>query len=367
MSSRGSQVDRPGCLVGLQAAEDLVADAAAEGADGLGPTVAGGQPVIEVRPAWTAQPELGDGDPVEGDVELAVAPAVETVTDDVARPDGDRCGAVVQGEGRLRPEAADAGGLADDLGRRQGPAAGQRQEGRRQLRRRVGSISRSRSRMAWLSSMIRASRSRAKRATGSVRSASAAPSAAWTAARPSERGPGSGTAELDEEPAQALLVTGPLADEVLAMVDEQAHLALGAVEARRPAGPAHAGRRGPRPGRRSGRSCPAPARSGGHRPSAWASTRTTASPARTSSASSRRRQVPAVLEAPRPLRPLRPPSDAARGGPRRSRRSSSRRAGGRSRRSRPRCDSACANPHPGRPCPCLLLVRGDDGPVGGHT
>ncbi len=56
------------------------------------------------------------------------------------------------------------------------------------------SISCSRVRMAALSSTIRASRSRAKRATGSVRPASAAVSAAWTTARPSERGAGSATA-----------------------------------------------------------------------------------------------------------------------------------------------------------------------------
>ena len=84
--------------------------------------------------------------------------------------------------------------------------------------------------MAALSSTIRASRSRAKRATGSVRPARAAASEAWTTARPSERGRRLVDGQLDEEPAQALLVAGPLADEILAVVDEQADLAVGAVE-----------------------------------------------------------------------------------------------------------------------------------------
>src|SRR5215217_1599597 len=113
MSSRGSQGGRPGCLVGSKTAEYLVTQAPSKSPDRFGPGIARREPVVEIGLALITQPDLGDGDPV---------------AHDVARPDRDRSRAVVSGERRLGPEAADAGRLADDLGGGQLAAPRQRQE-----------------------------------------------------------------------------------------------------------------------------------------------------------------------------------------------------------------------------------------------
>src|SRR5204863_4585293 len=90
MSSRGRETRRFGGSSGFivaKPAEDLVADPPTESPDGLGLGVAGGHPLGQVVAAGTGPLELRDGDPVEGDVELAIATPVEPVADDVARPD----------------------------------------------------------------------------------------------------------------------------------------------------------------------------------------------------------------------------------------------------------------------------------------
>src|SRR5207245_5127919 len=138
MSSRGRCQDGRGSnalgLVGQQPPEDLVAKAATEGADGLGLRVAGGHPLGEVVTARALALELGDRDPVESDIKLTIAAAVEAMADRVARPDWDRGRAVVAGEGGARAEATDAGRLSDELGRRQMTATGEGQERRRNAR-----------------------------------------------------------------------------------------------------------------------------------------------------------------------------------------------------------------------------------------
>ena len=83
--------------------------------------------------AGTGQPDLGDGDPMEGHVELAVATAVEPVADDVARPDRDRRRAVVAGERIVISEPVDAGGLADDLRCSERPTPADRKQRRSEL------------------------------------------------------------------------------------------------------------------------------------------------------------------------------------------------------------------------------------------
>ena len=91
----------------------------------------------------------------------------------VARPDRHRGGAVVAGEGRLRAEAADARRLADELGGGERAAAG-RASRRRGERRPRGGRSRARgASMVGVSSRIRATRSRAMRATAPASPASA--------------------------------------------------------------------------------------------------------------------------------------------------------------------------------------------------
>ena len=64
---------RPEALIVPHPAVDLVADPALEGPDRLGLRVAGVPAVLVVGPAALVDPQLGDGDPVEGDVDLPVA------------------------------------------------------------------------------------------------------------------------------------------------------------------------------------------------------------------------------------------------------------------------------------------------------
>ena len=73
MSSCGGEGRPPGCLVGSKAAEHLVTDPSAEGPDGLGLGVADGAAVLEMGLGPVVDPHLGDLDPVQGQVELAVA------------------------------------------------------------------------------------------------------------------------------------------------------------------------------------------------------------------------------------------------------------------------------------------------------
>ena len=83
-----------------QPAKDLVTETSTEGSDRFGLGVAGGHPLGEILASGPLALELGDGDPVEGDVELAVTAAVQPMADGVARPDRDGSGAVVTGERR---------------------------------------------------------------------------------------------------------------------------------------------------------------------------------------------------------------------------------------------------------------------------
>jgi hypothetical protein len=71
---------------------------------------------------------LGDGDPVQGGVELTVAAAVEAMADKVARPDWDGSRSRVGCKGGTRAEATDARGLGDELGGGQRTASEQGQQ-----------------------------------------------------------------------------------------------------------------------------------------------------------------------------------------------------------------------------------------------
>jgi hypothetical protein len=87
MPSSRRHLLQDGCPDGLIAAHPaihLVADPAAEGADGLGLRVAAGHALLVVRATRPAQAHLGDRDAVEGRIELPVAPAVQPVTDLIA-------------------------------------------------------------------------------------------------------------------------------------------------------------------------------------------------------------------------------------------------------------------------------------------
>lgn len=54
-----------------------VADAASKSSDSFGLRIAGGEPLLEADATCATQTDLGNGDAMENDVELAVAAAAE--------------------------------------------------------------------------------------------------------------------------------------------------------------------------------------------------------------------------------------------------------------------------------------------------
>ena len=95
-----------GHRVGAQGAVDGVGESAFELAEGFGLGVAGGAAAAEVGGSVGVPAELGDGDAVDGGVELPVAGSGESVSF-VAGPYRQRGGSVVPGEGVLGSEPAD--------------------------------------------------------------------------------------------------------------------------------------------------------------------------------------------------------------------------------------------------------------------
>ena len=71
---------------------------------------------------------LGQRYPVQRRVQLSVPGSGESVPGLVRRPHRQRCSAVMACVGVLRAESRNAGGLSQDLRRRQGPAADDRQQ-----------------------------------------------------------------------------------------------------------------------------------------------------------------------------------------------------------------------------------------------
>src|SRR5439155_3910660 len=97
-------------------AEDDPGKVTLEGADGLPPGVAGGPLAGDEGACPLVMPRLGEGDDVEGPVELAVAAPVETHPLRLAGARRDRRDAGEHRERGLRAEAADVARLADELG-----------------------------------------------------------------------------------------------------------------------------------------------------------------------------------------------------------------------------------------------------------
>jgi hypothetical protein len=129
------------------------------------------------------------------------------------------------GEGSPGAEATDPRGLADELGRRQVAAPGQRQERRRDLLGERSDLAlQGIDRMGQLADPDEQVAGEAGDRLGPIgelglESIEDAPAAERTGRR-------LGDAELDEEPAEALLVAGPIDDQVLPVVYEEAQLAL---------------------------------------------------------------------------------------------------------------------------------------------
>src|SRR5690606_4565105 len=132
-SSGGGEQVRRGCgggvCVGEEGSVDDVGEASLEGSErfGLGLAVLG-HAAFEVGLGVVVDAELGDGDAVDGGVELTVSGAGETELLPIAGPDRQVCGAVVAGVGVLALGPADIGGLGDDLGGGQRAGAGQGQQ-----------------------------------------------------------------------------------------------------------------------------------------------------------------------------------------------------------------------------------------------
>src|SRR5271157_2236169 len=109
-----------GCLSGFIVAHssvDLIADPPAKSPDGLGLGVALSQSVI-VGSTQASESDLGDGNPMEHDVELAIASTAQSMVGLLARPDRHGSGTVVAGKCGSAAEAAHASCLTDQLGGR---------------------------------------------------------------------------------------------------------------------------------------------------------------------------------------------------------------------------------------------------------
>ena len=221
--------------------------------------------------------------------------------------------------------------------------------------------------MVPVSSTIRARRSRAKRATGSARSARADPRAAWVVARPSERGAGSGTPSSTryQRRRASWRVRSPTKSSRWSTRRRSSRsgpssVAVGRSGSRRAArATASASIGSLLPGSRPLRRAPAMSLGG---------TRTTSSPARTRFGLEPAGEVAAVLERPAALRPGgRPAAQLEVSLCRRDDRllgELAARLVDRHHGVAPLVQIRSQDDH----VLCLLLVRGDDrGPVGGHT
>jgi len=111
-------------LVSSEGLKDGIGEAAFQYAHCLTSAVAGGSAAFDHGLGWWMPPGLGERDPVQRGVELAVAGAAEPVPGLVRRPHRQGRRAVVPGVSIAGLEPFNAGGLAEDLGRGQGSAAG---------------------------------------------------------------------------------------------------------------------------------------------------------------------------------------------------------------------------------------------------
>src|SRR5215218_4682103 len=96
-------------------------EVAFEAADGFLGALAFGAFAGDVVLGLGVAAQAGDGDAVDGGVDLAVAAAVQAVPVGLARADRDRSDAGGARELGIAGEPARAGDLADQLGRGQGP------------------------------------------------------------------------------------------------------------------------------------------------------------------------------------------------------------------------------------------------------
>ena len=103
---------------------DASGEVAFEAADGFKPGFGLSGFAVQVGAGGGVAGGAGDGDDVDGAVELAVAAAVQPVAVGVAGAGGDRGGAGVTGKAGVAAESLGAGGVADDDRGGDGAAAG---------------------------------------------------------------------------------------------------------------------------------------------------------------------------------------------------------------------------------------------------
>ena len=125
---------------GLEQVPDASGEVAFEAADGVFGALAFGAFAGDVVLGFGVAAQAGDGDAVDGRVDLAVAAAVEPVAVGLAGADRDRSDAGGAGELGVGGEPLGAGDLADELGRGQGPEAGLGEQVRRDLGDQVGDL-----------------------------------------------------------------------------------------------------------------------------------------------------------------------------------------------------------------------------------
>src|SRR5215218_10387040 len=112
---------------------EAAGEVAFEAADGFLGAFAFGAFAGDVVLGFGVAAQAGDGDAMDGRVDLAVAAAIEAVAVGLAGADGDRGDAGGARELGVAGEPACAGDLADELGRGQRPEAGLAQQLRRDL------------------------------------------------------------------------------------------------------------------------------------------------------------------------------------------------------------------------------------------
>ena len=147
---------------GLEQVPEAAGEVALEAADGFCGAVAFGALAGDVVLGFGVAAQAGDGDAVDGRVDLAVAAAVEAVAVGLAGADGDRSDAGGARELGVRREPLRAGDLADELGRGQRPGSGLGEQLRR-IRPASCAISASSVLIVCVSSRMRRSSSRAMR------------------------------------------------------------------------------------------------------------------------------------------------------------------------------------------------------------
>jgi hypothetical protein len=124
----------------LEEVPDAAGEVSLEAAHGFEAGLAFGAFAGEVVAGLGVAAGAGERDAVNGSVELAVAAAVKPMAVGLAGADRDWGDAGGAGEFGLRPKAARAGDLAEQLGRGQGPEAGLAEQLRRGLVDEVGDL-----------------------------------------------------------------------------------------------------------------------------------------------------------------------------------------------------------------------------------